>query len=165
MSSSTQNTDFEVRSLDAMCVNESTLAASKYRAIKYFVTGLIFGFLLLKAEVVSWWRIQEMFRLASFHLYGVIGSAVFTAMLSVQLLRYFQIKTIRKEAITLHPKKFHYGQILGAFIFGLGWGLVGACPGPMLVQMGRGVGAFGVIFISAVAGTWVYGYVREKLWH
>jgi len=161
----TENTDFEVRSLDAICTNESSLQHKWYYNLKYLVTGVLFGIVFVKAEVISWFRIQEMFRLQSFHMYGVIGSAIAVGMLSVWLIKKFNIKTIYGEKIEFHPKKFNKGQIYGGLIFGLGWALTGACPGPLFAQIGTGATAILVTLLSAIAGTWVYGRFREKLPH
>lgn len=98
--------------------------------LRYFIVGLLFGIVLVKSEVISWFRIQEMFRLQSFHMYGVIGSAIITGMISLQLIKRFNIKTFSGEKIVVAPKKFMKGQVYGGFIFGLGWALTGACPGP-----------------------------------
>jgi uncharacterized protein len=159
------NTDFEVRSLDAMCINESNLPQRWYHFIKYLVAGAWFGIILLKAEVVSWFRIQEMFRLQSFHMYGVIGSAVVVGMISVLVIKKFNIKTISGEVIVFHPKKFSKGQIYGGLLFGFGWAITGACPGPLFAQIGSGASVIIVTLLSAIAGTWVYGFVRKKLPH
>ncbi len=159
------NTDFEVRSLDAMCVNAETVSEPRWHIIKYFITGILFGIILIKAEVVSWFRIQEMFRLQSFHMYGVIGSAVLVGMISVLLIKKLNIKTIYGEKIVLDDKKFNKGQIYGGLIFGLGWALTGACPGPLFAQIGYGSTIVLVTLFSAIAGTWVYGFLREKLPH
>ena len=159
------NTDFEVRSLDAICINESQLEHKWYHKIKYLVVGILFGIVFVKAEVVSWFRIQEMFRLQSFHMYGIIGSAIATAMISVFLIKKFKIKTIYGEKIKFHSKKFNKGQIFGGLLFGFGWALTGACPGPLFAQIGTGATVILVTLLSAVAGTWVYGRFREKLPH
>ncbi len=159
------NKDFEVRSLDAMCVNESQLTHKWYHNIKYVIVGLAFGIFLVKAEIISWFRIQEMFRLQSFHMYGVIGSAVVTGIIAVWLLKKFKVKTIYGEVITFHPKPFNMGQVYGGLLFGLGWAITGACPGPLYAQIGTGAWVISVTLISAVAGTWLYGYIREKLPH
>ncbi|MES2780933.1 MAG: DUF6691 family protein [Bacteroidota bacterium] len=159
------NTDFEVRSLDTMCVNESNLQPKWYHYIKYVITGILFGIILVKAEIISWFRIQEMFRLQSFHMYGVIGSAVVVGIISVWLIKRFNIKTISGEAIEFHPKSFNKGQIYGGLLFGLGWAITGACPGPLFAQIGTGASVIIVTLLSAVAGTWIYGYFREKLPH
>ncbi len=159
------NTDFEVRSLDAICVNESHLEHKWYHNLKYLIAGVLFGVIFVKAEVISWFRIQEMFRLQSFHMYGIIGSAVVVGMVSVWLIKKFNIKTIYGEKIEFQPKKFNKGQIYGGLIFGLGWAITGACPGPLFAQIGTGATVIAVTLLSAVAGTWVYGYFREKLPH
>ncbi|WP_199141981.1 DUF6691 family protein [Pedobacter sp. ASV12] len=159
------NTDFEVRSLDAMCVNESHLAHRWYHNIKYLVVGVLFGVVFVKSEVVSWFRIQEMFRLQSFHMYGIIGSAIAVGMISVWLIKKFNIKTIYGETIELHPKTFNKGQIYGGLLFGLGWAITGACPGPLFAQIGTGATVIVVTLLSAIAGTWVYGWLRDKLPH
>jgi uncharacterized membrane protein YedE/YeeE len=159
------NTDFEVRSLDAMCVNESVIKHPWWYNFKYTAVGIIFGIAFTKAEIVSWFRMQEMFRMESFHMYGVIGTAVVIGMISVQIIKRFNIKTIYGENITFHDKKFNKGNIIGGLIFGLGWAMTGACPGPLYAQIGTGALVVVVTLVSAVAGTWVYGYVREQLPH
>lgn len=161
----TENTDFEVRSLDTMCVNESELKHPWWYNSKYLVAGALFGILLVKSEVISWFRIQEMFRLQSFHMYGVLGSAVATGMLSIWLIKKFKIKTIYGEPIEIPRKKFNKGQVYGGLIFGFGWALTGACPGPLFAQIGAGATVITVTLLSAIAGTWVYGKFREKLPH
>jgi hypothetical protein len=126
---------------------------------------MLFGIILVKAEVLSWFRIQEMFRFQSFHMYGVIGSAVVTGIISVYLIKKFSIKTIYGETIHIEPKKFNKGQIYGGLLFGVGWAITGACPGPMFALIGSGFTAMLVTLLSAIAGTWTYGYLREKLPH
>ncbi len=133
--------------------------------IKYMVVGILFGIVFVKAEIVSWFRIQEMFRLQSFHMFGVIGSAIAVGMLSVWLIKKFNIKTIHGEAITFSTKKFNKGQIYGGLLFGFGWALTGACPGPLFAQIGTGATVVIVTLLSAIAGTWVYGRFKEKLPH
>ncbi|MDI3321040.1 DUF6691 family protein [Pinibacter soli] len=159
------NTDFEVRSLDTICINESHLQHKWYHNIKYLIVGIFFGIVFVKAEIISWFRIQEMFRLQSFHMYGVIGSAVAVAMLSVWLIKKFNIKTIYGEKIEFHKKPFNKGQIYGGLLFGFGWALTGACPGPLFAQIGTGATVIIVTLLSAIAGTWVYGRFRDKLPH
>lgn len=159
------NTDFEVRSLDAMCVNESHLEHKWYHNIKYLIVGVLFGIVFVKSEVVSWFRIQEMFRLQSFHMYGIIGSAIVVGMISVWLIKKFKIKTIYGETIEFHSKTFNKGQIYGGLLFGLGWAITGACPGPLFAQIGTGATVIIVTLLSAIAGTWVYGLLRNKLPH
>ena len=159
------DTDYEVRSLDTMCMNDAVLQHPWWYNFKYFAAGILFGIVLVKSEVISWFRIQEMFRLQSFHMYGVIGSAVVTGMISVWLIKKFNIKTIHGEPIVFHPKKFNKGQVIGGIIFGLGWAMTGACPGPLFAQIGAGFFTVIIVLLSAVAGTWVYGYFRNKLPH
>ncbi|RPE08879.1 transporter [Chitinophaga lutea] len=159
------NADFEVRSLDTICINESVQRHPWWYNFKYLAVGIVFGVVFIKAEIISWFRIQEMFRLQSFHMYGVIGTAVLVGMISVWLIRRFNIKTIHGEEITFHPKKFNRGQVYGGLLFGAGWALTGACPGPLFAQIGTGALVVGVVLLSAVAGTWMYGYFREKLPH
>ncbi|MDD3005054.1 DUF6691 family protein [Flavobacterium sp.] len=164
-----QNTDIEkdlqLRELDAMCVNESRLEHKWYHNWKYLIVGILFGIVFVKAEVVSWFRIQEMFRLQSFHMFGIIGSAVVVGMISVFLIKKFNIKTIYGEPIKIAPKEFNKGQIYGGLIFGFGWAITGACPGPLFAQIGTGATVIAITLLSAIAGTWVYGFLREKLPH
>jgi hypothetical protein len=160
-----KNTDFETRSLDTICINESHLEHKWYHNIKYLIVGLLFGIVFIKAEIISWFRIQEMFRLQSFHMYGVIGSAVVVGMISVFLIKKFNIKTIYGEKIEFHDKKLNKGQIIGGLIFGLGWAITGACPGPIFAQIGTGVTVMIVTLLFAIVGTWIYGYFRDKLPH
>jgi len=159
------NSDFEVRSLDALCINESGLKHPWYHNIKYFFVGVLFGIILVKAEIISWFRIQEMFRFQSFHMYGVIGSAVVVGIISVWLIKKFKVKTIYGEPIEFHPKQFNKGQIFGGLLFGFGWALTGACPGPLFAQIGAGFTVVIVGLLSAIAGTWFYGLIRDKLPH
>lgn len=160
-----EKNDLELRSLDAVCINESQLQHRWYHNLKYLFLGILFGFIFIKAEVISWFRIQEMFRLQSFHMYGIIGSAILVAMISIFIIKKFNIKTIYGEEIIFHKKKFNKGQIYGGLIFGFGWALTGACPGPLFAQIGTGATVVAVTLFSAIAGTWVYGYFRDKLPH
>ena len=157
--------DLELREQDAICVNESELNHKWYHNLKYLVIGAFFGIIFVKAEIISWYRIQEMFRFQSFHMYGIIGSAVVVGATSVWLIKQFNIKTIYGESIVFHPKTFNKGQILGGLLFGFGWALTGACPGPLFAQIGTGITVIVVTLLSAVAGTWMYGFIREKLPH
>jgi uncharacterized membrane protein YedE/YeeE len=158
-------TDYEVRSLDSMCVNESSLVHPWYYQLKYSLVGVLFGVVFIKAEIISWFRIQEMFRLQSFHMYGVIGTAVVVGAISVFLIKKFKVKTIHGEAITFSDKKFNKGQIIGGLCFGFGWAMTGACPGPLFAQVATGAFAVLVVIASATLGTWVYGKFRDKLPH
>jgi len=165
MKTQKEETDFEVRSLDTMCVNESNLSHPWWYNFKYLAVGIVFGVVFVKAEIISWFRIQEMFRLQSFHMYGVIGTAVVVGAISVFLIKKFKIKTIHGEEITFTDKKFNKGQIYGGLIFGLGWAVTGACPGPLFAQLGTGVLAISIVILSSIAGTWVYGKFRDQLPH
>ncbi len=133
--------------------------------IKYLLVGILFGITFLKAEIISWFRIQEMFRFHSFHMYGVIGTAVVTGMISVALIKKFKLKTLEGDAVIIPTKTFNKGQVYGGFLFGLGWVLTGACPGPLFAQIGAGFTVVTITLFSAVAGTWVYGSLKEKLPH
>lgn len=159
------NTDFEVRSLDSMCVNDSQIDHKWYHNIKYLASGVLFGIILVKAEIISWFRIQEMFRLQSFHMYGVIGSAVVVGIISVWIIKQLKVKTIDGESIEFSNKSFNKGQIYGGLLFGIGWAITGACPGPIFAQIGTGASVVIVTLISAIAGTWTYGLLRNKLPH
>ena len=133
--------------------------------LKYLIVGIIFGITFLKAEIISWFRIQEMFRFQSFYMYGVIGTAVLTGMVSVTLIKRFKLKSISGELISIPSKQFNKGQIIGGLIFGFGWALTGACPGPLFAQIGAGFGVVIITLLSSIAGTWVYGILKEKLPH
>ncbi|VDH03330.1 DUF6691 family protein [Bergeyella zoohelcum] len=159
------NNDLQLREQDAICVNESQLQHHWYHNLKYLFVGILFGILFVKAEVISWFRIQEMFRFQSFHMYGIIGSAVITGMLSVLIIKKWNIKTIYGEPIRIAPKEFNKGQIYGGILFGFGWAITGACPGPLFAQIGTGATVIMITLLSAIAGTWVYGKLREKLPH
>jgi uncharacterized membrane protein YedE/YeeE len=131
--------------------------------IKFFLIGIYFGIVLTKAEVISWFRIQEMFHFQSIHMYGIIGSAVVVGAISVFLIKKFNLKSFGGEEIRLISKEYHKGLLPGGIIFGLGWALTGACPGPMFALVGNGVEVMLVAILSAIAGTFVYGVVKDKL--
>jgi uncharacterized membrane protein YedE/YeeE len=154
-------------SADPHCVapNSSQTKDKGLALLKYVIIGVVFGIVFVKAEIISWFRIQEMFRLESFHMYGVIGSAVMVGLISVFLIKKFDVKTIYGEKIVFHPKEFNKGNIYGGLIFGLGWAITGACPGPLFAQIGSGATVIIVTLLSAIAGTWTYGYFRDKLPH
>jgi len=162
---SIEDNDFEVRSLDTICVNESQLSHPGWYNLKYLAAGILFGIILVKSEVISWFRIQEMFRFQSFHMYGVIGSAIAVGMISIWLIKKFKIKTIYGEPIEFHYKPFNKGNVYGGLLFGVGWALTGACPGPLFAQIGTGATVTIVTLLSAIVGTWVYGLIRSKLPH
>lgn len=157
--------DILIREKDAMCINESQLQHKWYHNVKYLLVGIAFGIVFIKAEIISWYRIQEMFALQSFHMYGVIGSAVMVGITGVLLIKKFNLRTIYGESIVIPDKKFNKGNVYGALIFGLGWAITGACPGPLYAQIGTGASVIIVTLFSALLGTWVYGYFRERLPH
>jgi len=133
----------------------------------YLGLGTLFGSLLIKAEVVSWFRIQEMFRFQSPHMYLTIVSAIATAAISLQVIRWRGLRTLQGEPIVLPPKVMGSGTRYwaGGTLFGLGWALVGACPAPLFALFGRGFSVFGVVIGSALVGTWLYGVLRPRLTH
>jgi uncharacterized protein len=131
--------------------------------IKFFLIGIYFGIVLTKAEVISWFRIQEMFHFQSIHMFGIIGSAIVVGATSVFLIKKFNLKTFGGEDIRLISKEYHKGLLPGGILFGLGWALTGACPGPMFALVGNGVQVMLVAILSAIAGTFVYGVVKDKL--
>ena len=135
------------------------------RTIKYILAGFIFGIILIKSEAVSWYRIQEMFRFESFHMYGLMGSAVFTGMISILLMKKFKAKSIDGETIDPKGKEFNKGTIIGGLCFGFGWAMCGACPGPLYANLGAGIAVFAIIILFALLGTLTYGYTRHKLPH
>ena len=133
---------------------------------RYLAIGAYFGFVLVKAEVLSWYRIQEMFRFHSFHMYGVIGTAVVVAALSIWLVRRYRLRTLAGEPIGFQVfDALWMRYVFGGITFGLGWALTGACPGPIAALIGAGLTGFTVVLIAAVLGTWTYGRVRSGLPH
>lgn len=140
-------------------------APSVAEVLKFALVGVFFGIIFVKAEIISWYRIQEMFRLQSFHMYGVIGSAVLVGMISVYIIKKFNIKTISGEDIIINKKPFTWGTIIGGFLFGIGWAITGACPGPLFAQIGTGATAIVLTVVSAIIGTWMYGFLKSKLPH
>jgi len=136
------------------------------KKIKFLIIGVLFGIILSKAEVISWYRIYEMFKFQSFHMYGVIGSAVATGMIVFYFFNKGLIKSYVGEKIKIEPKKRGFARnIIGGTIFGLGWALAGACPGPMFILLGRGVVAIAVAIIGGLIGTLFYHMLKTKLPH
>lgn len=134
--------------------------------LKFLVLGIFFGIVLVKSEAVSWYRIYEMFKFQSFHMYGIIGSAVVVGIIAVLLIKKYKVKSIEEEQITFSPKdRVITRYIVGGTIFGLGWGLAGACPGPMFVLLGTGIFSIAIVIAASVLGTFVYGLLRDKLPH
>lgn len=145
--------------------NEQSSSIRLIKNLKYVLPGIIFGLVLVKAEIISWYRIQEMFRFQSFHMYGVIGSAVITGLISVQLIKRLNLKTFNGEQIVFLDRKFQWGNLIGGLMFGLGWAITGACPGPLYAQIGSGNLTIIITLLSAIAGTWVYGVLQPRLPH
>lgn len=136
------------------------------RNILILVLGTFFGIVLSKGEIISWYRIYEMFRFESFHMYGVIGSAVVLGIIMIQIMKRTNMKTIDGNDPSWKPFQGGFARyLLGGTIFGLGWAMTGACPGPMFMLFGRGIMSFGLIIIFAVMGTFVYGILKPKLPH
>ena len=133
--------------------------------LKFILVGIVFGIVFVKAEIISWFRIQEMFRFQSFHMFGVIGTAVVVGLISVQLIKKLNIKTLSGEAISINPKTYTKGTIIGSLLFGFGWAITGACPGPLFAEIGSGFFSIFVTMLSALAGTWTYGYFQKRLPH
>ena len=136
------------------------------KSLKFILVGMVFGIIMYKSEAVSWYRIHEMFRFESFHMYGIIGSALFLGVLSIQWIKRSKMKNVNGQVISIEDKeKSFWRYILGGTIFGLGWALSGACPGPMYVLIGAGALSMGIVIIAAMFGTFVYGLVKNKLPH
>jgi len=134
--------------------------------LKFLMLGIVFGIILTKSEVVSWFRVYEMFRFESFHMYGVIGSAVLVGIVLVQVIKRTKLKSIDGADIQFEPKEFSISRyLIGGTIFGLGWAMTGACPGPMFILLGNGVTVILVVIAAAVLGTYTYGLLRDKLPH
>ncbi len=133
----------------------------------YLVIGTLFGFLITKGEVISWFRIQEMFRFQGFHMYGIFATALAVAIPSVLLIKKGKLRSLDGEPIVIPPKVLGRGirYVVGGLLFGVGWALTGACPGPLFALLGAGIPAIGVAVISAILGTWSYGMLRSRLPH
>ncbi|TVR52689.1 MAG: YeeE/YedE family protein [Gemmatimonadales bacterium] len=167
--------DFEC--LDTEQVSPDTQAKARAEGnrplalLGYLLLGAYLGVVFVQAEVVSWFRIQEMFRFQSFHMYGIIGTAVAVAALSVQVIKRMEVKTIHGEPIRLSPKDWGDSRIpgarywIGGTLFGMGWALLGACPGPIFALLGAGITVLLVALASALAGTWAYAALRTRLPH
>lgn len=134
--------------------------------IKFLIAGTLFGIVMAKSEAFSWFRIQEMFRFQSFHMYGIIGTAVILGAIGVYLIKKFKMRDLSGNPITFFPKEKSIKRyLIGGTIFGLGWALSGACPGPMVVNIGYGYLAMIVVFGFAILGTFLYGAIKDKLPH
>ena len=136
------------------------------QTVYFFLIGVLLGIIFIKSEVASWFRIYEMFQFKSFHMYGIIGSAVVLGMIIIKFLKVSEIKDINGKKISIEPKSKGFTRyILGGIIFGLGWALAGACPGPMYVLLSSGFVSILVLIAGAVLGTLVYGLLKNKLPH
>lgn len=134
--------------------------------LKFLLIGILFGVVMTKSEAISWYRIQEMFRFQSFHMYGIIGSALAFGLVIIQVIKRAPIRSVEGRKIEFTDKEFSVPRYLfGGIIFGLGWALSGACPGPMYTLLGNGVSVFIIVILSAMAGTFAYGLVRDHLPH
>ncbi len=134
--------------------------------IKYLFVGVFFGIVLTKSEAISWYRIYEMFCFHSFHMYGIICTAIITGFIGIQIIKKRKISTLKGEKIEFKKKdKSFYRYILGGTFFGLGWGLVGACPGPIFILLGTGMWSISIVLIGALIGTYTYGILKKRLIH
>jgi uncharacterized membrane protein YedE/YeeE len=135
--------------------------------VRFLLAGVAFGFVLTRAEVISWFRIQEMFRFQSFHMYGIIASAILVAALSLEILKRVEARALDGTRIALAPKQLGLGYryAIGGTVFGIGWAFTGACPGPLFALLGSGISVMVLPILSAIAGTWAYGYLRARLPH
>ncbi len=136
-------------------------------ALAYLGIGVVFGVILVRGEAVSWYRIQEMFRFQSFHMYGVLFSAIAVAAVFLRLMKRTEVRSLEGTVVAVPPKTLGRGTRYwaGGILFGMGWAFTGACPGPLFALVGSGVGVLVVTIASAVVGTWIYGHVRPKLPH
>ncbi|GAA4291204.1 DUF6691 family protein [Aestuariibaculum suncheonense] len=134
--------------------------------LKFLLVGIFFGIVLTKSEAVSWFRIYEMFRFQSFHMYGIIGTAIASGVIFLQLAKRGHIKNTEGAEIFVPKKDKGFPRyIIGGIIFGFGWALVGACPGPMYILFGAGYYTIAIVIIAAIAGTFIYGVLKDKLPH
>lgn len=134
--------------------------------LKFLLIGIFFGIVLVKSEAVSWYRIYEMFRFESFHMYGIIGSAVTTGIILLLITKKLQLKNIQGSLMRVPQKEKGYIRyLIGGSIFGLGWALAGACPGPMYILVGTGVFSMLIVILAAILGTYLYGVLKDKLPH
>lgn len=134
--------------------------------ISFVIAGIFFGIVMTKSEAISWFRIQEMFRFESIHMFGILGTAVILGALIIWAMKRFKVKTLDDAYVTFNPLKLNVRRhLIAGSIFGLGWALIGSCPGPMYVLLGNGFAFMALVLISAFAGTYVYGLLRDRLPH
>ncbi len=161
-------TDRSARGPERPTAGRRRQGGSVWSLLVYLALGLYFGVVLTKSEVISWFRIQEMFRFQSFHMYGIIASAVVVAGLSLALLKRLDVRALDGRPIAMPPKQMTRRAArywLGGILFGLGWALIGACPGPIFALIGGGATVMVVALGSAVTGTWTYAWLRPRLPH
>ena len=136
------------------------------KLIKFFIVGVVFGIVLTKAEAVSWYRIYEMFMFQSFHMYGIIATAILVGVCGIKFIKSKEIQGFKGAEIDIQDKDFSISRyIIGGTMFGMGWGLVGCCPGPIFILIGNGVLSILVVLIGALLGTYLYGILKNKLPH
>jgi uncharacterized membrane protein YedE/YeeE len=136
------------------------------RTVIYLLIGIVFGITMFKSEAASWYRIYEMFQFDAFHMYGIIGTALFVGVLGTQIIKRFRVKSFYGERIQFQPKQKSVARyLLGGILFGLGWALAGACPGPMFTLLGAGFAPIIIVILAALLGTFVYGLLKDKLPH
>lgn len=136
------------------------------KLFRFFAVGMLFGIVLTKAEAVSWYRIYEMFMFQSFHMFGIIGVAIMTGVIGLMIIKKKGIKDFKGQPIEILDKEKGFARyIIGGFLFGLGWALVGSCPGPIFILLGAGIPAVAIVLFGALLGTFVYGLVKDKLPH
>ncbi len=136
------------------------------KGLKFILAGILFGIVMAKSEAISWYRIQEMFRFQSFHMYGIIGTAVLLGLTAVYFIKKYKLKDTQGKQIVFQDKHKSWRKyLIGGSIFGLGWALTGACPGPMFVNIGYGYFSMIIVVFGALAGTYLYGVLKHKLPH
>lgn len=136
------------------------------KLLRFFIVGFVFGVVLTKSEAISWYRIYEMFHFQSFHMYGIIGVAILTGCIGIRIIKKREIKDYKGLPIEILPKDKSISRyLIGGILFGLGWALVGCCPGPIFILLGTGMFSIVVILAGALLGTYVYGMVKDKLPH
>lgn len=136
------------------------------KLFRFLIPGILFGIVMTKSEAISWFRIQEMFRFESFHMYGIIGTAVIAGAILVYFVKRIQLKSVEGSDIRFNPKNMSIARyLLGGTVFGLGWAMTGACPGPLFTLLGHGITSILIVIASAILGTYIYGLLRPKLPH